>query len=37
MVTAFLMRNIIIKTKNGQGKQPIGKMDVTKKNCGKKF
>jgi hypothetical protein len=36
MVIAFLMRNIILKTKKGQGKQPIVKMDI-KKNCGKKF
>jgi hypothetical protein len=36
MVIAFLMRNIILKTKKEQGKQPIVKMDI-KKNCGKKF
>jgi len=36
MVIAFLMRNIILKTKKQQGKQPIVKMDI-KKNCGKKF
>jgi len=36
MVIAFLIRNIILKTKKEQGKQPIVKMDI-KKNCGKKF
>jgi len=31
MVIAFLMRNIILKIKKGQGKQPIVKIDIKKK------
>jgi hypothetical protein len=30
MVIAFLMRNIILKTKKGQGKQLIVKTDIKK-------